>query len=182
MPIADYVVAQKGDNAWLYRGYVIVRQAEALKPAMRTRFSFTLEASNNSEIWYSDSFSACISKINRLLDSVEDDSVDWENDPKAHLKVATGNSQLSQPIYPTFHIVSTLEEYRIVQGTTQEVAFLYSIIASFYTETRAAEALDKAKTVERQLRPMWQAAIEHERRLRHLMHEAVTKAAIGEKF
>lgn len=53
----------------------------------------------------------------------------------------------------------------------------YLIVASYDKIEDAEAAVMRAQELEKQLRPLWQAAVENEIRIRNLMFEAVYNAA-----
>lgn len=74
-------------------------------------------------------------------------------------------------------IVSTSEGFRIAQLTGEELEACNNLVATHPTMASAIAGLQRAQQLERKMRPLWQAAIEHEQRVRNAMLDAVYASA-----
>lgn len=74
-------------------------------------------------------------------------------------------------------IVSTSEGFKIAQLTGEELDGCNNLVATHPSLASALSGLERAKNLEKKMRPMWQAAIEHERRVRNIMMDAVYATA-----
>ena len=75
-------------------------------------------------------------------------------------------------------IISTDEGFKLWPTLEEHVANCeYPIVAIYDNDVDAEAGLKRAKELEKELRPIWQAAIEHERRVKEMMLDLVWKAA-----
>ena len=74
-------------------------------------------------------------------------------------------------------IVSTSIGFELQTCEDEDVEHLGNIVAVYNNEEDAEAGLKRAKELEKKLRPMWQAAIEHEARVREMMLLGYCQAA-----
>lgn len=92
---------------------------------------------------------------------------------------------------PQFAIISTHEGYRFGKRITPGNLFEYTmsngtftcfessdmVLATYRNSVHCKQQLAKAQAVEKSLRPMWQAALEHAKRLEIIMQDQVLAIA-----
>lgn len=70
-------------------------------------------------------------------------------------------------------IISTSDGFQIVNMTGEELEACNNLVATHPDMQSAIAGLGRAQQLEQKMRPLWQAAIEHERRVRDTMLDAV---------
>lgn len=74
-------------------------------------------------------------------------------------------------------IIGTSEGFQIAKLTGEELEACDNLVATHPDMKSALEGLERAQQLEKKMRPLWQAAIEHERRVRNAMLDAVYQSA-----
>lgn len=181
---------------WIYRNFHIVFVYPPI-PIRTMDYGYYhddydgTEDANDNRFGHGASIADCVKQIDEWYEreEVEGANVDWANDRNAHLKGLGDKPYIAGPkeqwaICPNG--ANGLAIYKFIEYNENRNKFkvesdfgyfswrpIEYLVAIHPTKELCEAALKRAQELEKQLRPLWQAAIEHEQRVKQAMLDAV---------